>query len=414
MFDICLFDLDDTLVRTTDLKEIREACKHNNDSERLDALRALISEIDDRHIYSAEFLQQIRTGFPQMKLGVFTRSPCSYTHTVLDWAYPGFVWDIVVTYESVEQTKPYGDGIDLAMETFSAEYLDRVILIGDSDVDVRASYHCGCVVVLSTEAWPYPRERTHWKALEFVPDAVINSPSGLLDVLSEPNRYLPELERLFSGTSSTPQTPRFDKINHFISKAAGGDQSAFPIYVAGRSFAKYKSLQYRKQWHALTASIEQNKESDVFPAEWIAAIRHFIKEQYFTLFGTLRIVVCVVPHRPGRKARLENLVRQLEQSVCMEPIERFEIICRPELLAYKLGVKSQHNEYLGRDERFMNVRDHLFVQNPEYVTGETSFLVIDDVTTTGASLIYAAKYLKAAGARDVKCLSMAKNIGDIV
>ena len=35
------------------------------------------------------------------------------------------------------------------------------------------------------------------------------------------------------------------------------------------------------------------------------------------------------------------------------------------------------------------------------------------VTTTGASLIYASKYLKAAGAIDVKCLSMAKNIGNL-
>jgi len=31
MFDLCLFDLDDTLVRTSDLKELREACKRNSD-----------------------------------------------------------------------------------------------------------------------------------------------------------------------------------------------------------------------------------------------------------------------------------------------------------------------------------------------------------------------------------------------
>lgn len=412
MFDICLFDLDDTLVRTTDLKEIRETCKHNNDPERLELLRKLLSEVDGRHIYSPELLQQIRTDFPDMRLGVFTRSPQSYALTVLDWAYPDFKWDIVVAYESVQRTKPYGDGIDLAMETIDVERLDRVILVGDNDVDVRAGYHCGCVVALDRGAWPNRREPMHWKALGMAPDAVISTPEGLLDVLRKPGRHLPELERLLAG-AEPPQTLRFDKINHFIPQVAGGDRTAYPIYVAGRSFSRHESVQYRKQWHALTASIGENKEADVFPDAWITTIRGFIEDQYFALFGVLRIVVCVVPHRPGRKARLENLLRQLEQSVGVQPIKGFEVICQPELFAYRPGVKSQHNDYLGRDERFMNVRDHLFVQNPELVSGKTSFLVIDDVTTTGASLIYAGKYLKEAGARDVNCLSMAKNIGDI-
>jgi predicted amidophosphoribosyltransferase len=77
-------------------------------------------------------------------------------------------------------------------------------------------------------------------------------------------------------------------------------------------------------------------------------------------------------------------------------------------------VQSQHNDHLNHDARFINVRDHLFVQHPEAVKAGMSFLVIDDVTTTGASLIYAAKYLKVSGAADVKCLSMAKNIGDVL
>lgn len=91
----------------------------------------------------------------------------------------------------------------------------------------------------------------------------------------------------------------------------------------------------------------------------------------------------------------------------------YNVSIAPKLLEYKVGVKSQHNDHLGRDDRFINVRDHLVVKMPELIVAGTYFLVIDDVTTTGASLIYASKYLKAAGAIDVKCLSMAKNIGNL-
>jgi beta-phosphoglucomutase-like phosphatase (HAD superfamily) len=316
MFEICLFDLDDTLVHTDDLDGIRIVCKNNADPARLKKLKADLASRVDRHIYTADILNKIRADFPELKLGVFTRSPRSYAQTVLDWAYPGFKWDIVVAYEDVKRTKPHGDGIDLAMKQFGVEYLNRVILVGDSDVDVRSAYNCGCVVALDRGAWPYKWRYEHWDALKHVPDAVISSPGQLLDVLADSERFLPELERLLIQAASNGQ-PRFDKINHFVAKAAGEDKTPYPIHVCGRLFPNHASVQYRKQWHELTRSIEENKESDTFPDEWIKAIRHFIEVEY----SWASIVVTVIPHRPGRKARLENLLKQLKQSIGENPIE---------------------------------------------------------------------------------------------
>jgi phosphoglycolate phosphatase-like HAD superfamily hydrolase len=409
MFEICLFDLDDTLIHTDDLEDVRVACKDNARPALLRKLKRALASRDDRHIYTADILNRIRHDFPELKLGVFTRSPRSYAQTVLEWAYPSFGWDIIVAYEDVSQTKPHGEGINLAMEQFDVEYFDRVILVGDNDVDVRSAYNCGCVVALDRGAWPYHWGYEHWDALKHVPDAVISAPKQILEVLADSERFLPELERLLIQAASNGG-PRFDKINHFVARVAGEDRTPYPIHVCGRLFPKHESVQYRKQWHDLTRSIEENKESDTFPAEWIKAIRHFIEDQYFCA----SIVVTVIPHRPGRKARLENLLKQLEQSINASPIEGLTVICQPELLAYRPGVQSQHNDHLTRDARFINVRDHLFVRHPEEVKAGMSFLVIDDVTTTGASLIYATKYLKASGAADVKCLSMAKNIGDVL
>ena len=118
MFKICMFDLDDTLVRTDDLKDVREACKNNEGRESLKAVKVALTERQGRHIYSLELLRNIRKKYPELKLGIFTRSPRSYANTVLAWAYPTFAWDIVVAYEDVRPTKPYGDGIDLAMGAF--------------------------------------------------------------------------------------------------------------------------------------------------------------------------------------------------------------------------------------------------------------------------------------------------------
>lgn len=414
MFKICLFDLDETLIRTDDLEAIRFGCKNNTDPERLQELKIALDSRDLRHIYSVEILNRIRKNFPDLKLGVFTRSPRSYAQTVLNWAYPGFTWDIVIAYEDVKRTKPYGDGIDLAMERFSVKDLNRVIVVGDGDVDVRSAYNCGCMVTLDQGAWPFKWATEHWNAVQHVPDAIISSPLEILEVLANPSTFLPELERLLDCSQPLKRQPRFDKINHFIPRSVGGDNTAYPIFVCGRSFSNYESVKWRKKWHSLTQSVGDNKDSDIFPEEWVKAIRAFIKNSYATLFKRQNIVVTVIPHRPGRKPRLEKLLKQLELSIKEQPIPNLIVTCQPALLAYRAGVKSQHNDLLDHDARFINVRDHLFVQQQELVNEVTSFLVIDDVTTTGSSLIFANKFLKTAGATDVKCLSMAKNISKIL
>ncbi|AJY13294.1 HAD hydrolase-like protein [Burkholderia dolosa] len=416
MFDICLFDLDETLVRTEDIKDIREAGKNNDTPAYRREVVTALGRRADRHIYSQAFLQEIRARFPNLQLGIFTRSPRSYAETVLTWAYPGFNWDILVAYEDVPRTKPYGDGIDQAMDHFGildAQHLPRTMLVGDSDVDVRSAYHCGCVVTLDKGAWPNPRQSDHWRALEHVPDAIINAPDQILSVLANPTHFLPELERTLATNAARLGAPRFDKIGHFVPRSIGGDTTSYQIYVSGRSFANYESVQYRKGWHRLTESIEENKDSDIFPDEWVETVRAFIASQYYRFFGPSEIIVSAVPHRPGRKPRLENFLGQLAASVAQRPLHGINVSCAPGLFAYKQGVRSQHGEHLGRDERFTNVRDHLYIRQPDLIKPKTSFLVIDDVMTTGASLIYAYKYLKDAGALDVKCLAFAKNVGNL-
>lgn len=417
MFDICLFDLDETLLRTDDVKELREAGKNDKSVRYKELVENALDQRDDRHIYRKSLLERIRKRFPEMKLGVFTRSPRSYALTTLEWAYPGFVWDVVVAYEDVAKRKPSGEGIDHAMDAFGkldADFLPRTVLVGDNDVDVKAAYNCGCVVVLDKGAWP-ERKWTfdHWGALGHVPDAIIEKPEQMLDFLINPTEFLPALERALIAGFEFARPPRFDRIGHFVPKQLGGTNAPIQISVCGRSFANYESLEFRKDWHSLTKSIDKNKDSDVFPEAWVETVRHFIISS-FTPFMSPKIIVSVVPHRPGRKPRLEKFLSQVSESIKDIPLTGLKVSFEPDLLAYRDGVRSHHNEHLSALDRFSNVKEFLFVNQPELVRQNTAFIIIDDVVTTGASLIYSKIRLSEEGAQDVRLLSLAKNVGEIL
>lgn len=415
MFNLCLFDLDDTLVRTEDLKEVRESGKNIDTAAYRKKVSLAFESRNGREVYTISLLKKIRKDFPDLKLGIFTRSPRSYAETVLEKAYPGFNWDVILAFEDVKKTKPYGIGIHQAMDAFELERLDHVLMVGDQDSDVRAGYNAGVAVVLDTTTWARKRTNDNWNSLARVPDAIINSPDQILSVLRNLPEFQPDLERLLSGAKIVGRSRRYDRVGKFIPKAISQDTTSYPVYCCGRSFAGYDSISEREKWHALSKSIHENKESETFPEEWLQSICGFIQTKYpaLAVFGNL--VVSVVPHRPGRTPRLENLLRQLNAYVLKNPFPGSgRISFEPELLAYKDGVRSNHKLHLSANDRFKNVRDHLYVLKPATVRPRRMVLVIDDVCTTGASLIYAGKLLTDAGSGEVTRLAVSMNIGNVL
>lgn len=414
MFDLCLFDLDQTLLDTADMADLRDAGKNRADDTYIAQVKRVFNRSTERLIYSELLLINIKASFPEMKLGVFTRSPRSYASTILSSAYPSIKWDQIVAFEDVKKTKPYGEGIDKAMFAEGYKNITRVALVGDGDSDVRAAYNAGCVVVLDKSSWGRKLTPDNWRSLAHIPDAVIESPEEIIDVLADYRASLPELERLLSGTKKKNGSARFDRVNKFIPKELGGDNTAFPVFCCGRSFAGYSSLEWKAKWHKLTISIQNNKDVIVFPDEWILAVRSFITNYYRPMFFRGALTVAVVPHRPGRTPRLEAFLAQLEASFVASPLPgRLALSFVPDLLAYKEGVRSNSNDKLGAKERFENIRDHLYVKRSK-IAERAKILVIDDVSTTGSSLIYAKKYLDEAGAADVTCLTIAMNISNVL
>ena len=177
----------------------------------------------------------------------------------------------------------------------------------------------------------------------------------------------------------------------------------------------------RRAWHALSKSIQDNKDVVVFPNEWIQTVKRFIAHHYRMLsaipFGDLELVITAIParpdpNRPDRPPRLAHLIGQLGASYGVDArLNRLRLTFNPGVLAYRLGVRSQSRDHLNPEERFANVRDHLYVADPAAAEGRR-FLVLDDVTTTGATLLYAKQFLLNAGATSVDCFSFAQNISD--
>ena len=399
-------------MRTGDLEEIRLRGKHNATAEYRFELLGRLDDENDRVRYTEEYLSSIIAEFQDIKLGVFSRSPRSYVETLLGWAYPDIEWDIIIAYEDVTKTKPYGEGVRRAMDDLDIDALNSVVLVGDSDADVRSAYNGGVISILDKGAWPYKYERQHWNALSLVPDVIIHKPSELIAVLADYSRHLPDLESALASEGSY-NSVRFDKTNLFIPSSIGGDKTAYPVHSLGRHFSGYECLSEREKWHDLTHSIHDNKDSKVFPVAWVKSIRSFIRHNYPILPFGGNLIVTVIPPRPGRDHRLMYLLNQLSLEIDASKYKgRIQFI--PDLLSYKEGVVSNSRGHLSRDDRFINIRDHLYVSRPELIEDSSDVLVLDDVVTTGSTLIYSKLYIENAANCMVTCLALAKNVSKVV
>ncbi len=126
-------------------------------------------------------------------------------------------------------------------------------------------------------------------------------------------------------------------------------------------------------------------------------------------------MIGVIPYRPGRKQRLECFVEQFRDYVVNKPFEGSKnIVIQPNLLKYRAGVRSHSGERLDSAARFSNVLNHLYVQMPKSVSVHKRVLIIDDVCTTGSSLINSCLKLHAVGAERVDLLAISMNIGNVL
>lgn len=408
-FQLVLFDLDNTLLRTDAIENFRGQAGLNPQPGYEANLRAQLHLVNA--IYSYATLRDIHEKHPNLKFGVFTRAPRLYTQTLLQHFYPRIPWDTVVCFEDVQNTKPHPDGIWAAMRATGVEDTRRVVMVGDASNDIMAAYRAGAWAFLDRTSWR-PDNPDRWRSVGAIADADFRNPLSLLPALENPSNALPRLEAI-NYSQDLNAVGRDIEINHFDNVDR---RPMVRVEVLGRRFKECADFQYRYAWHPVSQQIVDLKDAQIFPPSWIAALRTTIRSTLAFAFSNNNVVT-VIPAKPGRTPRLERLLAQLAQSHAVDPIfapgmwaggpNKLHFV--PDQLHYLDGVRSHNQEHLSRDERMINVRDHLRVTPQRDVRGR-HVMVIDDVTTSGATLLNAFHYLRAAGASSVILVSMTQAI----
>lgn len=421
-FDLLIFDLDDTLLETGHLDAFRGqkfigtqgALYKNELAMRAQSLKCLVPE---------ELLLSLQNDFPSMVFSVFTRAPRDYAAILLETKFPRVKWNSVVTFQDVIRTKPKPDGIFLALEKAGVKSLNRVALVGDGSTDVLSAYQAGIQAVLLTVGWGInwssrsnPNRTDHYKTLNFMPDAKIANSQDLFNLLTKPVSLLPCLEAWDADPAFTQtfESMRVDIHKQFNNLSDAGSLNWVEIHAMGRYFPTSTSQGWydfsnREHNHLATKAILEAKTGVPYPVSWAECCANYINGYAHKVFrNNLPLMVCSIPSslgsiRPLGKDRLKDFLKAIE----IQLKDRCHANFNCEILQYAPGANS--NKTLNRDARFANVRDHLLVADPSAVQGMT-VLVIDDVSTSGATFFYASRYLMQAGAYSVRCLALAQTI----
>ncbi|MER3462834.1 MAG: hypothetical protein C4342_07645, partial [Armatimonadota bacterium] len=348
-----IFDLDDTLVSTSHLKDIRE--------------KRLSSELEKvlPHLEPYEgLLPALHSLQGEVSLSVVTRSPGWYARQILERCFPGIRWDAVVTYEDVEQHKPYPDALKLAMQTVGATEPSQVAYVGDNRDDLEAAYHAGVRPVLAT-----------WGSTSGVPDrlppeAILNNPTALRHFPTSYILYLHALEAHLAAEEFGREWKELDHVQPteiFVSLPTQVKQMR--VGVLGRYFAKQGLTLALHDRHTLSQQIERKKNPGVFPIEdsWVYAIAAVLEHMRVKYGADL---VTVIPAKAGRDPRLERLLDAYDKS-SNHPFAKLD--SASDLLAF--SDDAQTVKWAAKSDRYEMVKKAIQAKNGQRVAGKRVVLL---------------------------------------
>ena len=116
------------------------------------------------------------------------------------------------------------------------------------------------------------------------------------------------------------------------------------------------------------------------------------------------LLIPVPMHAARLRERGHNQTELLCESALLHIGNTFEYI--PKALVRTVNTKTQQG--LPRAERLKNIKNSMRVADPNRVAGRVC-IVVDDVTTTGATLEEAKRALRLAGARSVHTIALASS-----
>lgn len=132
-------------------------------------------------------------------------------------------------------------------------------------------------------------------------------------------------------------------------------------------------------------------------------LKYFLDyKNFYTLLENFEIEV-FVPIPPSVKSnRLQDITLYIAQNLNIKKLPIKSVL-------REKNVKIQKN--LSREDRFKNATNkYEFISKYKNIIKGKNILIIDDVSTTGASLLNASKLLKEQGAKTVHCYTLCKDL----
>ncbi|WP_186193481.1 HAD-IA family hydrolase [Burkholderia gladioli] len=391
-----LFDFDNTIANTESIREIRERGAYEELTP--DAMARV-------RVYGPvlPLLTTIRAA--GIKIGIVTNAGRGYLTPVLEHLNLTDAFDAIVTYTDVraEGKKPSPKGIELVLEQLGVKPSQAVLYVGDENSDHEAAYRAGVTPVMPT--WATRRSVTMAPAMEM-------SSTQLVQYLTDPGEF-----QLFAERCAELGTADYARQGvYFLALDDSSNVVTVKEQMTSLCFGRYFSQKAAvtavlHERHALSLEI-QRKESEVpyqVPTHWYDLMTHVVRHAPSYIFDDAQQhfdVVTVIPAKTGKDPRLERLLAGVAERL---RADGHGANCVPDLLYYLDDAQSQKT--LSRVERSYEAKRALKF-NEKYA-GEIAglrVLVIDDVTTTGATMERARNLLLQAGAAAAHGAAIAKTV----
>jgi phosphoglycolate phosphatase/pyrophosphatase PpaX len=162
-----IFDLDQTLVDTSTLAQLRDA-------RQWSAIYPLIKNlaITDAINRTIEYLNQ-----KQVKIIVVTTSPSTYCSRIIQ--HCGWKIDGQICYHDVSKRKPDPEAFAKAIKDYDLD-VSKTVSIGDRDIDIKASNAINLPSIACT--WGSPDTSL---LLAANPTHIANTPEELLQIITQ-------------------------------------------------------------------------------------------------------------------------------------------------------------------------------------------------------------------------------------
>jgi HAD superfamily hydrolase (TIGR01549 family) len=356
-----VFDLDETLLDTSLLREDRANRRWGRLGERLDEVVAYSD--DDSTLQAADLAAHVKAlGF---RVGVLTHAPRWYAERLLDaFEIP---YDALITGSDGYPQKP-----DPTSLIAIARELDvpatECVMVGDDAADIGAGQNAGALTV--GVAWSRSAPAA-WRRCW--PDIAVNRPDRVIDAIENGAPRMAYAEAALAG---------IQPLWHWGSLLRLGDH----VYGAGRYFA---TTDARHPSSVLSRVIIRAKEHPD-GAEKLGAVIAGLTETAWT--GTDVDLVTSVPPKPGQEYDRFAAIRSALADAA-QTAETGEVLTQLR--------NDEDYKHRPADERPQRTAGRFHAERLE---GER-VLLLDDVITSGGQAEECRRMMLANGARSVKILA---------